>query len=450
MIPVRTSASGRACVIGLGRRGRVLAGALAAGGAPVTGWDEDEARRTEAARAGVVIEHPTTRDWGDLAVLAVDDAGLLADTDASGPLALARATGAPVWTELALFARALAGKPGARLVLAPGGGEAHAVSALAAWILTRSGLDARQGGWGAPLLDAPPLRAGSLTLVTASAAERASAPDLTPAALWLGPGSDASADEIAGLAARCDGPALIDMDAPGAGARLAALRKGGMARARLIVCSGRQTLGEGVCLIAGRLHDGRVNGTGRTWRAAGPGLQGLAPGLIAGAAGLALSVGADPDVMEEALASFPGAPGWRAPAGRIGPVRIIDYAAAQDPAAAFSAMHGPDPVFWIAGPGLDPSVLNAPLPEALAALILESPDPRLARRAGQRLTCRQGADIGDALARALHGAALSGGRAQLLYAPSTRCGPELVHERSAALRAALGRLAGRLRQGDAA
>lgn len=427
-----------------------MARALAAGGTPVTGWDEDEARRKRAAREGVVIEHPTARDWGDLAVLAIDDAARLDGPDDNGLLALASAAAAPVTTELALFAHALAARPGARLALAPGGPQAHGAMALAGWIMQCSGLDARPGGWGRALFDAPPLRAGSLSLITASAAERARAPDLAPHALWLGPDADVSAEELASLAARCSGPALIDMDAPGAGARLAALRKGGMDRERLIACSGRMALGEGVYLIGGRLHDARTHGAGRHWRVSGAGLEGLAPGLIAGAAALALALGADADAMEAALASFPGAQGLRAPVFQLGAVEIIDHSAAQDPRETLDAITPDLPVWWIADPGLDAAAFASPLPDHLQRLILTGPDPRLVRKLGKRLACRTAAGLDEALARALHGAMLSGGRAQLLYAPSTRRGPEQVHEDSAALAAALDRLTGRLKQGDAA
>ncbi len=449
MICVRPSAEGRAAVVGLGARGRAAARALAAGGVAVSGWNEDDAARAAAAADGVVIEDPTTRDWGDLSALVIDDVSRL-DGPEAGPVALARVTGTPVITELGLFGCALTGAKGARAALVLGGDEAAAAAELAAACLAGCGLDVRRGGAGVALFDAPPLRAGSITLIAASAAECAAAPDFHADALLVMAGAPVSAADLEALAMRVSGPVLLDMDAPDAGARLAALRRSGVSRERLIACSGRMVLGDGVYLMGGRLHDARAGAPRRPLQTARPGLAGLAPGLIAGAGALALALGGEPDALEVAMACFPGAPGWRNAVMTLGRMQVIDHGAAQDPAAALDGVTGPAPVWWIAHAGLNADALPETLPPALKGVILAGPDARTARRLAAHIACRQAASLDDALARALHAAALAGAEARILYAPSTRCGPEERLARSQAFGAALKRLSGLISKGRAA
>ncbi|MCH8490203.1 MAG: hypothetical protein LAT81_09795 [Oceanicaulis sp.] len=453
MIPVRPSAEGRAAVIGLGVRGRAAARALAAGGMAVSGWDEDADARAVAARAGVVVEDPTSRDWGDLAALVIDDVGRLDAPDSgpdNGPVALARVTGTPVVTELNLFARALTGARGAHAALVVGGDSAGAAAELASFCLSRCGLDVRLGGAGIALFDAAPLRAGSITLIAASAHECAAAPDLHAHALLVLAGAAISAHDLEALAARISGPVLLDMDAPDAGARLAALRRGGVDRTRLIACSGRMVLGEGVCLLGGQLHDARPGAPRRPLGVAGPGLEALPPGLIAGAAALALALGAEPDTLEAALAACPGAAGWGMPLQSLGAVKVIDFGGAQSPKAALASLSGAAPTWWIADAGVEADDLPAALPGALRGVILPESDARTARRLAPRVACRQADSLEDALARGLHAAALTGENARLLYAPSTRCGPEERLARSQVFAAALEKLTGLIRKGHAA
>ena len=449
MIPVRPSAEGRAAVIGLGLRGRAMARAVAAGGMAVSGWDDDADMRAAAGGAGVVIEDPFTRDWGDLSALVIDDVSRLDGPD-KGPVALARVTGTPVLTELGLFGRALVNAKGARAALVLGADEAAAAAELAEACLTRCGLDVRRGGAGDALFDAPPLRAGSITLIAASPAECAAAPDFQSHAMLVMAGAAISAAELEALAARISGPVLLDMDAPDAGARLAALRRGGVDRARLIACSGRMVLGDGVYLLSGRLHDARSGAPRRPLPVAGAGMHALPAGLIAGAAGLALALGADADMLEAALGDFPGACGWGKPLKSLGGVHIIDFAAAQCPDTVLSVLAGDMPAWWIADAALDTGVLPATLPCALRGVILPEPGARTARRLASRITCREADSLDDALTRGLHAAALSGGPARLLYAPSTRCGPEERLARSQAFAAALERLTSLIGKGQAA
>ena len=69
MIPATSFNKRLVAVFGLGKSGLSTVRALEAGGARVVAWDDGEARRAEAAAAGVTLEDLTTRDWSDIAAL---------------------------------------------------------------------------------------------------------------------------------------------------------------------------------------------------------------------------------------------------------------------------------------------------------------------------------------------------------------------------------------------
>ena len=71
MIPVRTYEGRRVAVFGLGRTGITAARALLAGGAEVSAWDDNEATREAAAKAGLELDDLNRRDWGDMAALVL-------------------------------------------------------------------------------------------------------------------------------------------------------------------------------------------------------------------------------------------------------------------------------------------------------------------------------------------------------------------------------------------
>ena len=87
MVPVRGYADKRVAVLGLQGPGFAAARAFEAGGADVTVWDEDGPQRLHAHKAGLTVEDPTERDWGDLAALVVEDARFLTMEDPPRPSA---------------------------------------------------------------------------------------------------------------------------------------------------------------------------------------------------------------------------------------------------------------------------------------------------------------------------------------------------------------------------
>src|SRR6185369_12148165 len=69
MIPVRGFEDKTVAVFGLGRTGLTAARALAAGGAKVVLWDENEASRATAAAEGFELLDLANADWFSLSAL---------------------------------------------------------------------------------------------------------------------------------------------------------------------------------------------------------------------------------------------------------------------------------------------------------------------------------------------------------------------------------------------
>lgn len=104
MIPIHQYEGRRVAVFGLGRTGIATAKALAAGGALVSSWDDNEAAREKAQAAGLVLDDLNRRDWGDVAALVLSPGIPLTHPKPHRMVELARAVGAPVIGDMELFA----------------------------------------------------------------------------------------------------------------------------------------------------------------------------------------------------------------------------------------------------------------------------------------------------------------------------------------------------------
>ena len=71
MIPVTTFAGKTVAVFGLGGSGIATAQALLAGGATVAAWDDGEAGRTAAEKAGIPLVDLNAADWSKFAALVL-------------------------------------------------------------------------------------------------------------------------------------------------------------------------------------------------------------------------------------------------------------------------------------------------------------------------------------------------------------------------------------------
>lgn len=431
MVPVRGYADKRVAVLGLQGPGFAAARAFEAGGADVTVWDEDGPQRLHAHKAGLTVEDPTERDWGDLAALVVEDARLLTMEDPPRLIALAQAVGAPLLAARCVLAEAAARDAGVTLALVTGR-HAAAAAETALFLLKETGLAAHD------LLD-PAIADGGWVFGALSATELALLPDIIEAEAFAALSGSSSDPAVERLADAVDAALIVSADSRST-ARLMARRRGDHAAA----ISGRQVLGRGVYVAGGTVFDmldGRAVAAGR--------VPGLAP-TEAVAAGFALArrLGAGFEAASAALNA------WRGPNGQgrevltLGQVRVIDWSAASTPAAALDAVSGRGPTVWIAGPALDPHAADLLAQAGGAPMAIHLVTDR--RRAGRTLSkaapCTVHRDLEAALAHAVHDALRSGDApCAVVYAPGSVSG-----DTGEALDRAASHLLARARQGDAA
>ncbi len=138
-------------VFGLGRSGLSAARALAAGGAALRVWDDNEASRSHAANAGLPLVDLNDADWTGCAALVLSPGVPLTHPKPHPVVQMARAAGAEVIGDIELFMRATAGL---RKTAVSGTNGKSTTTALIGHILKASGRAAEIGGnLGTPVLD---------------------------------------------------------------------------------------------------------------------------------------------------------------------------------------------------------------------------------------------------------------------------------------------------------
>ena len=105
LIPVTTFAGKQVAVFGLGSSGQLSCKALAAGGADVVAFDDDEKKLGEAAEAGVRIEDLRKIDWGNTAALVLSPGVPLTHPKPHWPVSLARKHEVEIIGDIELFCR---------------------------------------------------------------------------------------------------------------------------------------------------------------------------------------------------------------------------------------------------------------------------------------------------------------------------------------------------------
>src|SRR5262249_6025478 len=153
-------------VFGLARSGIAAARALAAGGARVHAWDENEGSRAKAREAGVQVEDINRMDWRSFQALVLSPRVPLTHPRPPRIVELAHAVGTPIIGDIELYARAVnALAPAARpkTIGVTGTNGKSTTTALIGHILNACGKDARIGGnIGTSILDLAPLHAGAV------------------------------------------------------------------------------------------------------------------------------------------------------------------------------------------------------------------------------------------------------------------------------------------------
>lgn len=182
MTPATTFAGRRVALFGLGGSGLATARALLAGGAEVAAWDDMEATRATAAKAGVPIVDLAQADWSGFAALVLSPGVPLTHPAPHWTVEKAKAAGIEIIGDIELFCRerrAIA--PGAPFIAITGTNGKSTTTALLTHVLRAAGLDVAMGGnIGTPILDLPPPAEERIHVVEVSSFQIDLTPGLDP------------------------------------------------------------------------------------------------------------------------------------------------------------------------------------------------------------------------------------------------------------------------------
>ena len=147
MIPITTFAGKTVTVFGLARSGIVSAEALHAGGATVACWDDGEAGRVAAAKAGLPLVDLTATDWSKFAALVLAPGVPLTHPKPHWTVERAKAANVEIIGDIELFFRERAKScPQCPVICITGTNGKSTTTALIAHILKSAGKDVQMGG----------------------------------------------------------------------------------------------------------------------------------------------------------------------------------------------------------------------------------------------------------------------------------------------------------------
>jgi UDP-N-acetylmuramoylalanine--D-glutamate ligase len=182
VIPVTHRRGQHLYVFGLARSGLAAVGALAAGGAHVTAWDDREGVRQAAAAAGAELAAPELVDWSNMAALVLSPGVALTHPRPHPVVERARAHIVPVIGDIELFVREVLW-PGAdaRLIAVTGTNGKSTTTALIGHLLGAAGRAAQVGGnIGGPVLALSPPVNHTLYVIELSSYQLDLTPSLRP------------------------------------------------------------------------------------------------------------------------------------------------------------------------------------------------------------------------------------------------------------------------------
>lgn len=365
MIPITEYAGRDVAVFGLGRTGLSAAKALAAGGARVFAWDDNQATRDRAEAEGVQLSDINKRDWQTFAALVLSPGVPYRFPQPHRVVRMAEMSGIPVVGDMELFARAVQALPerGRPTIIGITGTNGKSTTtALIGHILKSVGKDARVGGnIGRGVLDMDPLNANSVYVLELSSYQLDLVKNLhcnVSVFLNISPDHLARHGGFEGyLAAKkrifdnqtARDTAIVgvdDLEGQGLSVSLAT-----SSPSRVIQVSSNYALGNGVSVIGGSLYETL---TGRATKLGDLNQISTLPGQhnhqnAAAAFAACRAIGVDRNAIMQAMASFPGLPHRLELVGSKDGVRFINDSKATNAQAAEQALKAFKRVYWIAG-----------------------------------------------------------------------------------------------------
>ncbi|MGE0054103.1 MAG: UDP-N-acetylmuramoyl-L-alanine--D-glutamate ligase [Hyphomicrobium sp.] len=147
MIRATTFAGKSVAVFGLGASGNATVRALLDGGAQVAAWDDSEAGRTAAAKAGVPLVDLSNADWSTFSSLVLAPGVPLTHPEPHWTVKKARAAGIEIIGDVEIFSRERAAQcSDAPFIAITGTNGKSTTTALIAHILRHAGFPVEMGG----------------------------------------------------------------------------------------------------------------------------------------------------------------------------------------------------------------------------------------------------------------------------------------------------------------
>lgn len=359
MITVSQFADRPVAVFGLGRSGIATAEALAAGGATVWAWDDNDEARAAADARGIALRAPTDCDWHRAAALVLSPGIPLTHPTPHPVVTLARQANCPVVGDIELLARA---QPKAAYIGITGTNGKSTTTSLIGHILKEAGRTVEVGGnLGAPALGLAPLEAGGLYVLELSSYQLDLVDDATfdiALLINLSPDHLGRHGGMDGYVAakrrifRHQKPhmmAVIGVDDERSQVLFDELKaQGGR---RVVPISSLRRVSKGVFAAGGLLVDD-MEGAMRTVLdlKQAPTLPGAHNWQNAAAAyAAARAVGVEREIIAQALVTYPGLAHRQERVGTVDGIPFINDSKATNADATVRALACYDAIYWIAG-----------------------------------------------------------------------------------------------------
>ena len=359
MIPAGTFKDMRVALFGLGGSGRATAASLAAGGALVAAWDDDDVTRASAAEAGIPVVDLREADWSGFAAVVLAPGVPLTHPEPHWTVRLAERAGIEIIGDIEIFCRERRRNlPAAPFVAITGTNGKSTTTALIAHLLSAAGRDVQLGGnIGTPVLSLEAPRMGRYHVVEVSSFQIDLAPSLDPSVgILLNVTPDhldrhGTMARYAGLKERLVAgatAAVIGVDDEYCQAVADRIEQRGT---RVVRVSARRPLADGIFAEGSTLSIADNGAVRPLVSLAGiASLRGAHNAQNAAAAAATVSLlGLSEAEIVSGIRTFRGLPHRMEQVGRRGRVLFVNDSKATNADAAEKALRSFDRIYWIAG-----------------------------------------------------------------------------------------------------